>query len=97
MAAQDVLKKLLASKMKGANPKAAQALLAKMKGRGGGKPQARGGKPQGKTVPGVVGSKTMPMPKGGLPQGAKIVAPNPSKPTAITPGAAAALKKRKRR
>lgn len=96
MAAQDVLKKLLASKMKGANPKAAQALLAKMKGRGG-KPQARGGKPQGKAAKGFIGSKAMPMPEGGLPQGAKIVAPNPSKPTAVTPGAAAVLKKRKRR
>lgn len=92
MAAQDVLKKLLASKMKGANPKVAQALLAKMKGRGG-KPQA-----QNKNARGFVGSKAIPMPQGGLPQGGKLVAPNPNKPTVVTPQAAIAMtKKRKRR
>lgn len=90
MAAQDVLKKLLASKMKGANPQMAQAMLAKMKG---GKPMPKGG---GKAVPGIVGKSVQAMPAKGIPQGGKIVKPNPKAATIATPKAAMALKKKRR-
>lgn len=86
MAAQDVLKKLLASKMKGANPQVAQALLAKMRGKGGASPR--------KGVPGIVGKNLQAMPSKGVPAG-KAVRPNPKAPTYATPQAMAAMKKKR--
>lgn len=90
MAAQEVLKKLLASK-RGVDPRAAKAMLAKMKGKGKGRATAKG---KGKVAKGAVGKKFVPMPKNGLPNG-KIVAPNPNANTIVSPEVQAAMAKKK--